>query len=91
MPIYIETCPKGLTDKGITFTIAGDRQPSPTKGCICGGTLQEQNLREAAVTATVSNLGKALYDSIVSGGKPVEDKSFKAKSGHTSKIVKVGE
>jgi len=91
MPVYVETCPLGRTNKEITFTIEGDRQPSPTKGCICAGTSQEQNLRQAAVVASVANLSNALFDSILSGGKPVEYRSFEVKGIHTSKIVKVVE
>ena len=45
MPTYIETCPLRVTDKAITFSIEGARRPSPTRGCICGGTTQEQNLQ----------------------------------------------
>lgn len=89
MPTYVEACPLGLTDKEIIFTIVETRQPSPTEGCICGGTQQEQNLRTVAANATAANLGNAVYESIVSGGKPVEYKSFKVKGGHNSEVVKV--
>ena len=69
MPEYTEYCPLGLTDKEITFTVNG-REPSPTNGCICGGTEAEKNATLAAGTATAANLTKALGDSILSGGKP---------------------
>jgi len=91
MPTYIETCPLGLTDKEIAFTIDGDRQPSPTQECICGGTPQEQTLREFAGAATAHGLGRALGDSILSEGKPVEYRSYEVKCAHSSKIVKTGE
>ena len=90
MPKYIESCPLSLTDKQITFTIEDGREPSPTKGCICGGTEQEKVLDLAAGTATVANLSNALYKSIVSGGKPVEYQAIEVKGRHNSVIVKIG-
>lgn len=89
MPTYAESCPLALTDKVITFTIDGDRKPSPTKGCICGGTKQEQILDEVRCVASVANLGKALGESILAGGKPVQYRAYEFKGRHSSKIVGV--
>lgn len=36
MANYQEYCPKGKTDKVINFSIADDREPTPTMPCICG-------------------------------------------------------
>jgi len=81
----------GLADETIKFTIDDRREPSPTKGCICGGTDQENAMRLAAGTATVANLVNALGDSILSGGKPVEYQALEVKGNHNSVIVKIAE
>jgi len=91
MPKYAEFCPLGLTDKEITFTVEESREPSPTEGCICGGTDQEQAMQPVAGAATAANLGNAIVDSILSHGSPVEYKAFKVKGGHNSVIVKIAE
>ena len=91
MPKYAESCPLGLTDKEITFTVEDGRESSPTEGCICGGTDQENALRLAAGTATAANLSNTLGDSILSGGKTVEYQSFEVKGQHNSAIRVVSE
>lgn len=93
MPKFQESCPLNLTDKVIAFTIEDGREPSPTKGCICGGTEQENAMRLAAGDATAGNLGKALGDSMTSKppGQPVEYQAYEVKGAHNSVIIKVGE
>lgn len=91
MPKFLESCPQGLTDKTIEFIVDDGRKPSPTEGCICGGTEQENALALAAGTATAANLTQALGDSILSGGKPIEYQAFEVKGKHNSVIVKIAE
>lgn len=93
MPKFQESCPLRLTDKTIEFTITDGREPTPTKGCICGGTDQENALRFAAGVATVANAGRAIGDSILSKppGQPVEYSAFEVKGAHNSVVIKVGE
>ncbi|MDZ4228981.1 MAG: hypothetical protein U1C50_01865 [Patescibacteria group bacterium] len=91
MPTFAEYCPLRLIDKEITFTLEDGREPSPTKGCICGGSDQENAMRLGAGTATAANLSNALGDSILSGGKPVEYQSFEVKGQHNSVIRVVSE
>lgn len=87
MSSYIEYCPRGLTKREIKFEIKGDRKPSPTNSCICGGSEEERVLSDAALTATMFNSASAIIRSFDAGGKEVAYTTYRA-SVHSSEIRK---
>ena len=89
MPDYEEYCPNGLTPKTRRFGITGDRIPSPSTPCLCGGTEQEKALADVAARATMFNAIIAIENSINTSGKPVKYSIYKALI-HSSAIRKIG-